>query len=138
MSETPEGRRLRLADAVAARERGSRVHIRVALADADGTHEGEAAGVGTETVELRLAAEATLAAIHAAIGAPRFRLLGIKLLHAFDEDVVLAVLRDLERDVAGRLIGAVPLRGRTLARGAAAALLDATNRLTSGTGPDGD
>ncbi len=120
--------RLRLVGAGVERERGSRVRVRVELSLQDRTLRGEAEGVGTETVELRLAADATLEAIHAAIGRRRFRILGIKRLHAFDADVILVVLREAEGDARRRLIGAVPVR-QTLVEGAAAALLDATNRV---------
>jgi hypothetical protein len=120
--------RLRLAGTNVERERGSRVRVRVDLALGGREIRGELAGVGTETVELRLAAEATLDAIHEAVGRPRFRLLGIKRLHAFDADVILVVLQESEGDEIRRMIGAVPVRS-TLVHGAAAAILDATNRI---------
>lgn len=120
--------RLRLAGATVERERGSRVRVRIELAVAGRELHGEGEGVGTETVELRLAADATLDAIHGALGRSRFRLLGIKRLHAFDADVILVVLREKEGEDIRRLIGAVPVRD-TLVHGAAAAILDATNRV---------
>ncbi len=122
--------RLRLVAADVERERGSRVRVSVELTLGDRSLRGGGEGVGTETVELRLAAEATLDAIHEALGAERFRLLGIKRLHAFDADVILIVLREGEGDAIRRLVGAVPVRS-TLVRGAAAAILDATNRILS-------
>jgi len=120
--------RLRLAAADVERDRGSRVRVEVELTLGDRSLRGELEGVGTETVELRLAAEATLDAIHEGLGMDRFRLLGIKRLHAFDADVILVVLREGEGDATRRLVGAVPVR-TTLVRGAAAAILDATNRI---------
>ena len=122
--------RLRLESADVERERGSRVRVGVDLTLGDWSLRGEGEGVGTEMVELRLAALATLDAIHEALGHDRFRLLGIKRLHAFDADVILVVLREGEGDGMRRLIGAVPVRS-TLVRGAAAAILDATNRILS-------
>jgi len=122
--------RLRLESADVERERGSRVRVGVDLTLGDRSLRGEGEGVGTEMVELRLAALATLDAIHEALGHDRFRLLGIKRLHAFDADVILVVLREGEGDGMRRLIGAVPVRS-TLVRGAAAAILDATNRILS-------
>ena len=120
--------RLRLSSVEVERDRGSHAHVVVELELPDRTERGEAEGVGTETVELRLAATATLAAIHAAIGKTRFRLLGIKRIHAFDADVILVVLQEHE---GRRFVGAVPVRD-TLVHGAAGAVLDATNRVLVG------
>lgn len=120
--------RLRLSNVDVERDRGSHAHVTVELAVHDRLEMGEADGVGTETVELRLAAIATLNAVHAAIGSTRFRLLGIKRMHAFDSDVILVVLTGAEGDEKRRFVGAVPVRD-TLVHGAAAAVLDATNRV---------
>ncbi len=120
--------RLRISSVEVERDRGSHAHVVVELAVRDRIEKGEADGVGTETVELRLAAVATLDAVHAAIGETRFRLLGIKRMHAFDADVILVVLQEHEGDSRQRFVGAVPVRD-TLIHGAAAAVLDATNRV---------
>lgn len=113
--------------AEAMRAPGSRVEVCVTLRVGRQRFEGLSAGVGLELIELRLAAEATLAAIHQAVGAERFVLVGIKRLHAFDADVILVALRDHD-DQTRRYIGAVPVRS-TIVHGAAAAVLDATNRM---------
>jgi hypothetical protein len=118
--------RFRLAEASLERQRGSRVRVSVTLDLDDDSYVGEAEGVGLEVIELRLAAEATLAAISNATGAESFRLLGIKRLHAFDADVVLVVLRDRPAGVQ-RYVGAVPVR-TTYIDGAVAAVLNALNR----------
>jgi hypothetical protein len=123
--------RMRLSRADVERDRGSHAHVIVELELPDRTERGEAEGVGTETVELRLAAVATLEAIHAAIGKTRFRLLGVKRIHAFDADVILVVLQEHEGDARRRFVGAVPVRD-TLVHGAAGAVLDATNRVLVG------
>jgi hypothetical protein len=123
--------RLKLTSVEVERDRGSHAHVQVELEIADRTERGEADGVGTETVELRLAAEATLSAIHAGLGKDRFRLLGVKRIHAFDADVILVVLREKDGDARRRFVGAVPVR-ETLVHGAAAAVLDATNRVLAG------
>lgn len=123
--------RLRLSSVEVERDRGSHAHVIVELELPDRTARGEADGVGTETVELRLAAVATLDAIHSAIGKIRFRLLGIKRIHAFDADVILVVLQEHEGDARRRFVGAVPVRD-TLVHGAAGAVLDATNRVLVG------
>lgn len=121
--------RLRFVEARLERERGSRVAVIVTLALEEEEFEGRTEGVGLEVVELRLAAEATLEAIAAAVGGHEFRLLGIKKLRAFDADVVLAVLRDNEGN-GSRFVGAVPVRSTSIA-GAATAVLDALNRTLS-------
>ena len=113
--------------AEATRAPGSRVEVCVTLRVGRQRFEGLSAGVGLEMIELRLAAEATLAAIHQAIGHDRFGLVGVKRLRAFDADGILVSLRDQD-DQAHRFIGAVPVRS-TLVHGAAAAVLDATNRI---------
>ncbi len=123
--------RLRLSSVEVERDSSSHAHVIVELALPDRVERGEADGVGTETVELRLAATATLDAIHAAIGKTRFSLLGIKRMHAFDADVILVVLQEQEGDSLKRYVGAVPVRD-TLIHGAAAAVLDATNRVLMG------
>ena len=114
--------RMRLSRADVERDRGSHAHVIVELELPDRTERGEAEGVGTE---------ATLEAIHAAIGKTRFRLLGVKRIHAFDADVILVVLQEHEGDARRRFVGAVPVRD-TLVHGAAGAVLDATNRVLVG------
>ena len=113
--------------AEATRAPGSRLEVCVALRVGRQRFEGLAAGVGLDVMEIRLAAEATLDALHQALGRNRFLLVGIKRLHAFDADVILVALRD-QSESARRCIGAVPVRS-TLVQGAAAAVLDATNRI---------
>lgn len=113
--------------AEAMRAPGSRVEVCVALRVGRQRFEGLSAGVGLDVMEIRLAAEATLDAIHQAVGTERFILVGIKRLHAFDADVILVALRDQAKS-ARRYIGAVPVRS-TNVHAAAAAVLDATNRI---------
>lgn len=121
-----KGARLRFVEAQLERERGSRAAVNVKLALGDEEFEGRAEGVGLEVVELRLAAQATLSAIAAAVGGEEYALLGIKKLRAFDADVVLVVLRDPLGN-GQRFVGAVPVRSTTI-EGAAAAVLNALNR----------
>lgn len=115
--------------AVADRAPGSRIEVTVTLRIGRSNYEGASEGVGHEIIELRTAAEATMDALHEAIGYAHFQLLGIKRLHAFDADVVLVALRDRE-DASQRYIGAVPVRA-TLLHAAAGAVLDATNRIVT-------
>ncbi len=130
-------RRLRFVSAESSRSPGSRFDVRITLAlqdpgeDSDASESryvGEASGVGDVILEPRLAVEATLTAIAEATGDPEyFRLLGIKVVHAFDTRVVLVCLRTSD-DRSAQVVGAVPFSG-AMARTAATAALDATNRL---------
>ncbi len=132
-------RRLRFVSAESSRTPGSRIDVRVTLAlqdpregsdESESRYVGEASGVGDVILEPRLAVEATLAAIAEATSDPEyFRLVGIKVVHAFDTRVVLVCLRTSD-DRSGQVVGAVPLRG-AMARTAATAALDATNRLVA-------
>lgn len=116
--------------ASADRRQGAQVEVTVELRIGPQSFSSSSEGIGHETIELRVAAEATIGALHEAVGDERFRLVGIKRLHAFDADVVLVALR--ERVEGGqRFIGAVPVRS-TLIHAAAAAVLDATNRILTG------
>lgn len=132
-------RRLRFVSAESSRTPGSRIDVHVTLAlqdpgedsdDSEVRFSGEASGVGDVILEPRLAVEATLAAIAEATGDPGyFRLVGIKVVHAFDTRVVLVCLRTSD-DRSVQVVGAVPLVGE-MARTAAKAALDATNRLVA-------
>jgi hypothetical protein len=113
--------------AEATRAPGSHVEVCVTLRVGRQRFEGLSAGVGLDVIELRLAAKATLDAIHKAVGTERFHLVGIKRLHAFDADVILVALRD-QGECSRRYIGAVTVRS-TNVHAAAAAVLDATNRI---------
>ncbi len=132
------GGRVTLRDAELTRERGSRLRVRVALSRGDRLVEKELHGVGDEVIELRLAAEATIAALDQLINRPGyFDLVGIKHLHAFDSPVVLVCVR-AGPGYAKKLIGCVPAP-RTLHQGVAMAVLHATNRLVEAMGdPDAE
>lgn len=119
--------RVRYVDARVDRQPGSRVRVSVEVAYGDAVHLAEAEGIGTETIEMRLAALATLEAIREATDTPPFRFVGVKRMHAFDADVVLVALRDPEA-MGSRYIGAVAVRTTHVAA-AAAAVMDATNRV---------
>lgn len=121
-------RRIRFVSVKISRERGSNIVVRVEIERDGEAFAAERSGVGLDAVELRLAADATLAAIRACEpDAPAFLLVGAKRLHAFDADVVLvSVARGADRRPA--FLGAVPVR-ETLAQAAALAVLNATNRV---------
>ncbi|MBT8461286.1 MAG: hypothetical protein KJO44_02100 [Gemmatimonadetes bacterium] len=120
-------RRVRFVSAQAERQPGSRVRVSVEVQFEDRSHLAQAEGIGTETIEIRLAALATLDAIREVTDTPPFRFVGVKLMHAFDADVILVALRDAEAE-GTRYIGAVPVRTTHVAA-AAAAVMDATNRI---------
>lgn len=120
--------RVRLVSAEVDREQGARARVRVVLALGGREHHAELQGVGEEVMVLRLTALATLAALERATGdADRFSLVGVKHVTAFDSSVVLVCLRCGDPGV-GRLLGCVPAP-EGLVRGAAASVLNATNRL---------
>lgn len=120
--------RLRLVEVRTDHRPDSTVRVVVQLEGPDGRRRAEIQGVGTGVVELRLAAAATLEAVAGAVpAADPLRMVGVKTVRAFDADLVLAVLRGPE-DAGRRLVGAVPT-GDDPSRAAAAAVLDAVNRV---------
>lgn len=120
--------RLRLAEVRTEHRPDAGVRIVVDLEVGDDRHRGEAEGVGTRAVELRMAGAATLEAVRQAVpDAGSLRLVGMKTVRAFDADLVLAGLRSGQNGKR-RLVGAVPSEG-DLDRAAAAAVLDAVNRV---------
>ena len=120
-------RRVRFLRAHMVRPGAGRAVASVAVEWAGQIYEREADGESGETLELRLAALATLRTVEAVIeGALSFRLVGIKSLRAFDTDLVVVLLHTEH--------GQAPLIGASLAResphqSAAIAVLNATNRV---------
>lgn len=90
---------------------------------------GRADGVASEAGELRCAAEATLRAIEQSVlGHASFDLLGVKAVRAFDTVVLIVSVVSRGDGVTHRLVGSF-LADHDIARGAAVAVLNATNRL---------
>jgi hypothetical protein len=89
--------------------------------------QGSADGVTSPSGELRCAAEACLRALAEGHPERRFELFGVKSVRAFDATVVIVSLGSGE-DHAQRLVGSV-LATEDVVRGAALAVLHATNRL---------
>lgn len=134
--EPAEPERVELLAAETTQERGSRVRVRVRLGRGEETGEGVAEGVGTELVWIRLAAEATLDALQELMGeAGRFRLVGVKEVHAFDAEVVLVAVVTSSPE-SGKLVGALAATHGPVDAGARA-VLDAVNRLITRE-PDAD
>lgn len=121
--------RLRVVDVERIREAGSRIRIRVSV-ELEGVRRMEdAEGLDTPIMELRLAAEATLAAATATLEDPDWlELVGVKLLHAFDADVILIAVRTAD-EPGRKLVGAVPATVGDRTRAAVSATLDAINRV---------
>lgn len=106
-------------------------HAKVTLAwpDANGSaFEGEAHGLTSQAGELRCAAQAALGALAQAVRDPAFDLVGVKAVRAFDATVVIVSL-GLPGNLEGpRVVGSYLTEG-DVPRGAALAVLNATNRL---------
>jgi hypothetical protein len=90
---------------------------------------GSAEELGSQAGELRCAAQAAVEAIERAVGADvTFELLGVKAVRAFDATVVIVSLTSRAEDRPSRLVGSY-ITDDYSARGAALAVLNATNRL---------
>lgn len=119
------GRVPRLRSATLTRQPGSGLHVRVELEHDGGLCAAEARGFGSDTVELRLAADATIEALREATeGRIDLRLRGIKRVQAFDAYAVLVSVR-VDADRPGRLVGAAVPRNGNMVEAAAAAVLSA-------------
>jgi len=90
---------------------------------------GTAEELGSQAGELRCAAQAAVEAIGRAVGAQvSFELLGVKAVRAFDATVVIVSITSREQARSSRLVGSY-ITDDFSARGAALAVLNATNRL---------
>jgi len=126
----PDVGRLRLAGYRCVRTPASVCRVEVELEDSAGNRtSGTAEGALAFSGELRIAAEAALRALERARpGLPRFDLLGVKTLRAFDANVVIVAVATQRLGVPTRLLGCVQSAG-DLDRAAVLAVLDATNRV---------
>lgn len=105
-----------------------RAHVRLSLKELD-RFDGHCEGLASPAGELRCAAQACVTALQDYVAdAMTFELLGVKAVRAFDANVVIVSLA-VKGDGAGqRLVGSVLTDGDP-SRGAALAVLNATNRL---------
>ena len=122
--------RLRFSDFRMARTPSGRSSAHVELEWVDGVRvSGGAEGQTSELGDLRLAAEAALRALERFSGGGlSFELIGVKLLRAFDANVVIVSVDCRESEGPRRLLGCY-LAERDIARGAVLAVLNATNRV---------
>src|SRR5262249_8947717 len=90
---------------------------------------GESEGLASQAGELRCAAEACVKALTEAVqGQVGFELLGVKAVRAFDATVVIVCMATQGEDGGHRVVGSY-LTETDAARGAALAVLNATNRI---------
>jgi hypothetical protein len=122
--------RLRFVDLRTRRTLGNALTVEVELEWEDGVRVcGSATGQSSAMADLRIAADAVLRAMEAfTTGVFLFELIGVKVMRAFDTNVVI-VAADIKRgDRPRRVLGAVLAEDDTM-RGAALATLNATNRV---------
>lgn len=111
--------------------------VRVTLAWPEGERfEGEARGLTSQAGELRCAAQASLLALAQAVREPSFELVGVKSIRAFDATVVIVSLGMPGATDGPRVVGSY-LAEHDVPRGAALAVLNATNRLLARRRPSG-
>lgn len=123
--------RLRFVDFRLDRLPSGECRARVTLAWPDGEgprYQGEARGLTSQAGELRCAAQAALAALAQAVRDPSFELVGVKAVRAFDATVVIVSLGLPGHSEGPRVVGSYLAEG-DVPRGAALAVLNATNRL---------
>ena len=106
-----------------------RCRARVGLQLGENTaYEGNSEGLSSPTGELRCAAQAAVKALEQAVaGKVELELLGVKSVRAFDSTVVIVSLACHDKE-SHRMVGSCLSEGHH-ARGAALAVLNATNRL---------
>jgi hypothetical protein len=122
--------RLRFLDFAFRREANGRCGAEVTLGFGTGERwVGTAEGLGSDAGEMRCAAEATLRAIElSSANSVSFELLGVKAVRAFDTIVLIVSVALRERGESRRLVGSF-LADQDHTRGAALAILNATNRV---------
>lgn len=134
MMTSPSQQRVRFLDFSFEKLPDARCRANVVLERPEGgTYEGAADGMATQAGELRCAAEATARALQGIAGdRMQFQLLGVKAVKAFDSSVIIVSLSSREDGPATRLVGSC-LVDDDLPKGAARAVLSATNRLLGNT-----
>jgi hypothetical protein len=123
--------RVKFTDFVLDRLPNGRCRAKVVLAWLDAEeYQGESEGLGSQAGELRCAAEACVHALDQAVkGELKFELLGVKAVRAFDSNVVIVSLAIPQESAGQRLVGCYLTPDADPSRGAALAVLNATNRI---------
>ncbi len=126
----PFSDRLRFAEFTLDRLPNGRCRARVGLTWKDSEQfTGENDGLASQAGELRCAAQACVNALAEAVqGGICFELLGVKAVRAFDATVVIVSLAVQGEGSGHRVVGSY-LTENDAARGAALAVLNATNRI---------
>jgi hypothetical protein len=126
----PLNERLRFAEFVLDRLPNGRCRARVGLTWKESEQfTGENEGLGSQAGELRCAAQACVEALTQAVqGDMTFELLGVKAVRAFDATVVIVSLA-VQADGKGHRVVGSYLTENDTSRGAALAVLNATNRI---------
>jgi hypothetical protein len=126
----PLSERLRFAEFTLERLPNGRCRAGVGLTWRDSEKfTGEGEGLSSEAGELRCAAQACVNALSEAVqGAMCFELVGVKAVRAFDATVLIVSLA-VRGDGGGHRVVGSYLTEEDLARGAALAVLNATNRI---------
>jgi hypothetical protein len=127
---SPSSERLRFAEFTLDRLPNGRCRSRVGLTWKDSERfSGESEGLASQAGELRCGAQACVAALTEAVqGGMAFELLGVKAVRAFDATVVIVSLA-VQADGSGHRVVGSYLTENDAARGAALAVLNATNRI---------
>lgn len=124
----PRRHRVRFVRAMVESESTARAMATVALEWNGAMFEENEEGDASPVSALRLCAGATIRALEALIeGALQFQLVGIKTVHVFDGDLVVALLRT--EQMPGRQLIGTALVSFDPHRAAALAVLNATNRV---------
>ncbi len=133
-SPAPDRGRLRFTGFTFARSRAGACEAEVTLAWTDGrTVTGRAAGQSSPLGDYRIAAEAAMNAIDGFVtGVLRFDLVGVKAIKAFDANVVIVSIHAHKQGEVAKLLGCVLAESDPI-KGAALAVLNATNRLIGNT-----
>ncbi len=123
--------RVKFTDFVLDRLANGRCRAKVVLTWLDSEeYLGESEGLASQAGELRCAAEACVMALTKAVkGEVRFELLGVKAVRAFDSNVVIVSLAIPQESAGQRLVGCYLTPDADPCRGAALAVLNATNRI---------
>ncbi|MGE0354527.1 MAG: alpha-isopropylmalate synthase regulatory domain-containing protein [Gemmatimonadales bacterium] len=130
MAPPPAPERVRFSEFALERLANGRCQARVCLTlGEDREFHGRAEGLSSQAGELRCSAQACVDALAQAVGnAVAFELFGVKAVKAFDSMVVIVSIALQTGEDGHRVVGCC-LTDEDVARGAALAVLNATNRI---------